>query len=355
MRKLTLIALAIGATAILAACGSDNSKELTGKFWQLTSITEKVPAFQGVIPPADQTKYQIRFNTDGSFNATADCNVVGGTFKTSGKDTIEITPGMSTLAFCPEGSYGDLFIHGLSRAKTYAVSKDVLTLTLNDEGTMTFVVGVAPGPTDAATAAPTAAPTASPTAKPTPTPTPKPTPTPTPKPTAAPTATPAPTAKPTPAPSGAPTPAPTAKPTPAPTPKPTPAPTPKPTPAPTPAPTPPPGSGLTGKTWLLTAVTMTDPAFQGVVPPDQQANYTIAFATNGTFSAKADCNTLNGAYTTTSSGGLTLTPGPSTLVACADGSYSDLYIMALGKTASFAIANSQLTITLTDQGTLVYK
>ncbi len=113
MRKLTLIALAIGAAVIVAACGSSNSKELTGKIWQLTAITEKVPAFQGIIPPADQDKYQIKFNTDNTFNATADCNQVGGTYKTSGSNGLTITPGISTLAFCPEGSYGDLFVHGV--------------------------------------------------------------------------------------------------------------------------------------------------------------------------------------------------------------------------------------------------
>ena len=91
------------------------------------------------------------------------------------------------------------------------------------------------------------------------------------------------------------------------------------------------------------------------MPPDQQANYTIEFRTDGTFSAKADCNTVNGGYTATSSGGLTITPGPTTIVACADGSYSDLYIMGLGQAASYAIASSQLTITLTDQGTLTYR
>ena len=65
------------------------------------------------------------------------------------------------------------------------------------------------------------------------------------------------------------------------------------------------------------------------MPADQQANYTINFATDGTFSARADCNTVNGGYTVTSSGGLTLTPGPTTTVACAEGSYSDLYIIGL--------------------------
>jgi heat shock protein HslJ len=114
-------------------------------------------------------------------------------------------------------------------------------------------------------------------------------------------------------------------------------------------------TGLTGKTWQLTAITELVPAFQGVVPAADQPNYTIEFKTDGTFNAKADCNTTSGAYTTTSSGGLTILPGPTTLVACPEGSLSPQYITALGNAASYAVANSQLTVTLKDGGTLVYK
>lgn len=91
------------------------------------------------------------------------------------------------------------------------------------------------------------------------------------------------------------------------------------------------------------------------MPEADQANYTIEFKSDGTYQAKADCNTLSGTYTTTSSGGLTIEPGPMTLMACPEGSMSDQYVAALGKAASYAIANDQLTITLTDEGTLVYK
>ena len=70
---------------------------------------------------------------------------------------------------------------------------------------------------------------------------------------------------------------------------------------------------------------------------------------------QADCNTVLGTYTTTGSGGLTIVLGPSPIVPCAEGSLSDLYVLGLGNTASYAIANNQLTITLADQGTLVYK
>ena len=351
MRKLTLIALAIGLAAALAACGSDSENQLVARPWQLTAITEKVPAFQGVIPPEEQAKYEITFNADNTYNGTADCNKIAGTYRTSGRNGLTINPGISTLALCPEGSYGDLFVHALTRSETYEIADEILTITLKGKGTMTFVVGAAPGASAEATTAPTSEATAAPTA--TPSPTPKPTPTPTAKPTATPTAKPtaAPTATATAAPTTAPTTAPTAEPTPAPTPKPTP----KPTPAPTPAPTPTPGADLTGIPWQLTAVTLRDPAFQGVVPPDQQANYTINFATDGTFSARADCNTVSGGYTVTSSGGLTLSPGPTTTVACPEGSYSDLYIIGLTSTRSYVVANNQLTITTADGGTLQYR
>ena len=313
MRKLTLIALALGATAILAACGGSNTGALTGKLWQLTAITEKVPAFQGVIPPADQTKYQITFNADGTFTGTADCNQIAGTYKTSGSNKITITPGISTMALCPDGSFDTLFVHGLSQAVTWAIGADGLTITLTNEGTMTFVEAKAASPSPASSAAAAATPTAKPTAAPTA----KPTAAPTAKPTAAPTAAP-----------GA-------------------------TPAPTPA------AGLIGKAWQLTAITEKVPAYQGVVPDAQQPNYTIEFKADNTFSAKADCNTLSGTYTTadpnTASGDLSLVLGPTTLVACADGSLSDLYIVALSNTASYAIASNQLTITLKDGGTLTYK
>jgi hypothetical protein len=46
MRKAALMALIIGATAILAACSPGATPGLTDREWQLTAITEKVPAFQ---------------------------------------------------------------------------------------------------------------------------------------------------------------------------------------------------------------------------------------------------------------------------------------------------------------------
>jgi heat shock protein HslJ len=93
----------------------------------------------------------------------------------------------------------------------------------------------------------------------------------------------------------------------------------------------------------------------GDIPAADRAKYTVSFAAGGTFSATADCNVVTGAWTATAAGGLSIVPGPSTIVACADGSYGDLYVLALSNSASYAIANGGLTITLEDGGTLVYE
>ena len=79
---------------------------------------------------------------------------------------------------------------------------------------------------------------------------------------------------------------------------------------------------------------------------------------DGTFAAKADCNNVAGGYTTAdaaaASGDLTLALGPATLVACADGLLRPVHPRA-EQHRSYAIAGGALTITLKDEGTLVYR
>jgi heat shock protein HslJ len=341
---LIVLAVAIGALLLFAFLrgGSDGSG-LIGRTWQLAAITGQTPAFQGVIPAADQTRYTITFADDGAFAARADCNSVTGSYELSRDDGITITPGPSTLVACPDGSYGDLFAHSLETVTTWAVSGDELVLTTSDGGTGTFV--------DAATAPPVPVETASPSPSPSPSESPSPEPTaslspePTPTPTASPT--------PTPTPESSESARPTATPTPAPTPTPTPAPTPTPTPAPTP--TPPPGSDLVGTNWQLVSITTRDPVSAGIIPEAERFKYTLSFAAGGTFSANADCNVVNGEWTAAAGGGLSIVPGPSTTVACEDGSYGDLYVLALSNSASYVVATDGLTITLKDGGTLGFE
>jgi heat shock protein HslJ len=94
---------------------------------------------------------------------------------------------------------------------------------------------------------------------------------------------------------------------------------------------------------------------EGEIPETERSKYTITFAEAGAFSATADCNTVTGTWTATTDGGLAIVPDPSSIVACPEGSYGDLYILALTNSASYVVATEGLTITLKDGGTLVYE
>jgi heat shock protein HslJ len=115
------------------------------------------------------------------------------------------------------------------------------------------------------------------------------------------------------------------------------------------------GSGLTGKTWQLTAMTHRVAGGFGNVPGADQAKYTIEFMSDGTYHAKADCNQTSGTYTTTSGDGLTIEPGPTTLATCPEGSLSDQYMQSLTIASGYAIVDGQLTISLKDGWSLEYK
>ena len=114
-------------------------------------------------------------------------------------------------------------------------------------------------------------------------------------------------------------------------------------------------SSLTGKTWKLTALTHRVASGLGPVPEADQAKYTIEFKSDGNYQAKADCNLTSGTYTTTSDGGLTIEPGPSTLVACSPSSFSDQYLQGLTEASSYVIREGELTLALDGGWTAIFK
>jgi heat shock protein HslJ len=139
MRAFRLGIVVFASVALLAACSPSTAK-LTATMWKLTAVTltgtgSALPP--GVVPVADQARYTITFNDDGTFQAQADCNTVGGSYTTSG-NSMTIQPGPSTLVACPADSYGDAFVAALGQVATFAVGNSVLTLTLTDGSSMTF-------------------------------------------------------------------------------------------------------------------------------------------------------------------------------------------------------------------------
>src|SRR5262245_60381384 len=98
-------------------------------------------------------------------------------------------------------------------------------------------------------------------------------------------------------------------------------------------------SGLVGPTWEWTRLTETAPLAHVDVP--DPARYTLTFADDGSFQAVADCNTVAGTYETDDDG-ITLTLGPSTLVACPDDSLGDRYVALLHTVTTFGVGGDEL-------------
>lgn len=113
------------------------------------------------------------------------------------------------------------------------------------------------------------------------------------------------------------------------------------------------GSSLTGKTWQWSAWTTVTPQTETDVP--DPSSYTIEFKSDGTFQARADCNTVAGTYTTSASQALKITLGPSTLVACGDDSLSDAFVEQLSLATGYTLFRSEMTINLQDLGAMTFK
>ena len=99
--------------------------------------------------------------------------------------------------------------------------------------------------------------------------------------------------------------------------------------------------------WQWTSLEEPPPA-PGVGVGDPE-NYDIVFREDGTYSAKADCNRLNGTYEMSGSR-LTINPGLTTLAACEPESRYDQYLSLLWRVTGVA-ENEGLLVLLLDDGT----
>ena len=106
---------------------------LTDVEWQLESFA---PPSGPAVPVTDPSLYTLRFGTDGTLAARADCNRCAGSYKVAGA-SLTLGPLACTLAACPLPSLGDQFGVALSRVASYVQTANELVLT-GDGGTLRF-------------------------------------------------------------------------------------------------------------------------------------------------------------------------------------------------------------------------
>jgi heat shock protein HslJ len=133
----TIFILLLILITLTSACSSQQAgADIINIQWQWTELFESEPASQSIVPNPEN--YTITFNSDGSMNIQADCNMVSGTFSVDGT-SLTLVLGPSTLAFCGEESLDLMFTKLLSNVDSYDFENDQLVLHLeNDLGKMTF-------------------------------------------------------------------------------------------------------------------------------------------------------------------------------------------------------------------------
>ncbi len=99
-----------------------------------------------------------------------------------------------------------------------------------------------------------------------------------------------------------------------------------------PQPTPAASTQITNILWQWR--TVTNPTTGETVNVPNPEKYTITFKPNGTFTGKADCNTFSGTYSQTKV--FTIKLGPTTQMACPEGSLDRQYLTLLSNVAAAA-------------------
>ena len=130
-------AMALLFTTVAGGC-SILTDGLAGYTWALTAITEQQPRIDHVVEPGNVGRYAITFVNDGTATITADCNQVMATYTTTPGGGLEIVPGASTMAMCPDDSLAQPFVGALSLVSSYNVHGNTLTMYIGNEGHLDF-------------------------------------------------------------------------------------------------------------------------------------------------------------------------------------------------------------------------
>ena len=133
-----LVAIAALVLTVAASGCSVFTDGLAGYSWALTSITEQQPRIDHVVEPGNVGRYAIQFANDGTAAITADCNQVSATYTTTPGGGLEIVPGASTMAMCPDDSLAQPFVGALSLVSSYNVHGNTLTMYIGNEGHLDF-------------------------------------------------------------------------------------------------------------------------------------------------------------------------------------------------------------------------
>ena len=112
-------------------------------------------------------------------------------------------------------------------------------------------------------------------------------------------------------------------------------------------PPPSPAPSLGGTTWQLVRFKGSDDT---VVTLEDPSQYTLAFARDGSFTARIDCNRARGTWTSAAPGQVELGPLALTRAMCPPGSLHDRMVRHLSMVRSYIIRDGRLFLSLMADG-----
>lgn len=112
-----LLLLAVG-------CKSNEGVSLTGHEWKLQSMTQ-----EGVAVTNPQELPTILFSDSSAVYGFAGCNRFFGSYTVGDKGEMTVKPGGSTMMFCPDMQFEDVYLKALNEVRNYAINGKELTLT----------------------------------------------------------------------------------------------------------------------------------------------------------------------------------------------------------------------------------
>ena len=136
--RIAFLTILLASATLFGACASEEGGDITGPTWQLVSLETQRPQFSQIVPGGPSDNYTIKFNSDGTVDAKADCNQVGGKYTIQGEGILTIELGPATMAECGEASLSDEYVQALGQAGSFTIAENQLNITLLDDGVLTY-------------------------------------------------------------------------------------------------------------------------------------------------------------------------------------------------------------------------
>ena len=136
--RIAFLTILVASAALFGGCASEEGGDITGTAWQLISIETQNPQLSAIVPGGPSDNYTITFNDDGTFDAKADCNQVGGTYTIQGEGILTIELGPATMAECGEASLSNEYVQALGQAGSFTIAENQMNITLLDDGVLTY-------------------------------------------------------------------------------------------------------------------------------------------------------------------------------------------------------------------------